>query len=311
MEGEPDAEQGAAEQMHSQRQAEEDGWMLWQGGQVRNTLHLVSAVAQWILLLACLIYLGIDFLQPSTVRRDKVLWTHIRYTGGSTRGVAVNLTAESGFMQIRNGSILIPCDGLYLVSLKSFIYLPKGEDWLKLTLQGTHKTISSTLWDQFVHSNDSRVNLTTVLYLFREDSITLWTDCNANISDLTFSLVLIADNDCGSTRGVAVNLTAESGFMQIRNGSILIPCDGLYLVSLKSFIYLPKGEDWLKLTLQGTHKTISSTLWDQFVHSNDSRVNLTTVLYLFREDSITLWTDCNANISDLTFSLVLIADNDC
>uniref|UniRef100_U3KJF7 Uncharacterized protein n=1 Tax=Ficedula albicollis TaxID=59894 RepID=U3KJF7_FICAL len=109
---------------------------------------------------------------------------------------SVNLTAESGFMQIRNGSILIPCDGLYLVSLKSFIYLPKGEDWLKLTLQGTHKTISSTLWDQFVHSNDSRVNLTTVLYLFREDSITLWTDCNANISDLTFSLVLIADNDC-------------------------------------------------------------------------------------------------------------------
>ncbi|XP_062353693.1 tumor necrosis factor ligand superfamily member 4 [Cinclus cinclus] len=195
MEGQPDAEPGAAEQMHNQREAVEDGWMLWQGGQVRNTLHLVSAVAQWILLLACLIYLGIDFLQPSTTQSDKVLWTHIRYTGRSTRGVAMNLTAELGPMQIRNGSIVIPCDGLYLVSLKSFIYLEE-EDWLKLTLQGTHKTSSSTLWEQIVQSSDSTVNLTTVLYLFRQDSITLWTNSNANISDLSFSLVLISPLYC-------------------------------------------------------------------------------------------------------------------
>lgn len=77
MEGEPDAEAGAAEQMHSQREAVEDGWMLWQGGQVRNMLHLVSAVAQWILLLACLIYLGVHFLRPLTVRarvQPSVCW---------------------------------------------------------------------------------------------------------------------------------------------------------------------------------------------------------------------------------------------
>lgn len=127
-------------------------------------------------------------------RRHLILFASI--PGESTRGVAVNFTAELGYMQIRNGSIVIPCDGLYLVSLKSFIYLEEKEDWLKLTLQGTHKTSNSTLWQQMVHSNDSTVNLTTVLYLFREDSITLWTNSSAKIQDLTLSLVLITDNDC-------------------------------------------------------------------------------------------------------------------
>lgn len=66
MEGQPEVEPRDREQM--EREAVEDEWNRWQRGQVRNTLHLVSAVAQWILLLACLIYLGIDFLRPSTVR---------------------------------------------------------------------------------------------------------------------------------------------------------------------------------------------------------------------------------------------------
>ncbi|XP_039929079.2 tumor necrosis factor ligand superfamily member 4 [Hirundo rustica] len=164
----------------------------WPGGQAGNTLHLVSAVAQWILLLACLVYLGIDFLRPSASQSAKVPWTHIRYTGRSIEGAAVNLTAELGPIQIRNGSIVIPCDGLYLVSLKSSIYLDK-EDWLKLTLQGTHE---GTLWEQIVQGSGRTVNLTTVLYLFQEDSITLWTNSSASIWDLSFSLVLINDDKC-------------------------------------------------------------------------------------------------------------------
>ncbi|RMC08300.1 hypothetical protein DUI87_14541 [Hirundo rustica rustica] len=122
----------------------------------------------------------------------KVPWTHIRYTGRSIEGAAVNLTAELGPIQIRNGSIVIPCDGLYLVSLKSSIYLDK-EDWLKLTLQGTHE---GTLWEQIVQGSGRTVNLTTVLYLFQEDSITLWTNSSASIWDLSFSLVLINDDKC-------------------------------------------------------------------------------------------------------------------
>ncbi|NWH39171.1 TNFL4 factor, partial [Chloropsis hardwickii] len=150
MEGQPAAEPGAGEQLEHPREPAEDEWQRWQGGQVRNTLHLVSAVAQWILLLACLIYLGVHFLQPSTVR------THTFVTMGSSllpsipgksiKGAAVNLSAESGPIPIRNGSIVTPCDGLYLVSLRSSIYLEE-EEWLKLTLQGTHKTTSSALWE--------------------------------------------------------------------------------------------------------------------------------------------------------------------
>ncbi|NWZ68020.1 TNFL4 factor, partial [Acrocephalus arundinaceus] len=150
MEGQPDAEPRAGEKMHCEREPVEDECKHWPGGQVGNTLHLVSAVAQWILLLACLIYLGIDFLRLSAVRTHPFVIMRSSLLpsipGKSIKGVAVNLTAELGPIQIRNGSIVIPCDGLYLVSLKSSIYLEE-EDWLKLTLQGTHKASSSALWE--------------------------------------------------------------------------------------------------------------------------------------------------------------------
>ncbi|XP_017671132.1 PREDICTED: tumor necrosis factor ligand superfamily member 4 [Lepidothrix coronata] len=193
MEGRPEVEPRNEEQMDCERERAEDEWRSWQRGQVRNTLHLVSAVAQWILLLACLIYLGIDFLQPSTPQSDEVPWTLIRYSGPSIKGVAINLTAERGSIQIRNGSIMIPCDGLYLVSLTCSLYLE--EDLLKLTLQKTEKPKNRDLWIQTVQSsgntvNPIAVNFTTALFLFREDNVILCTNSNANISDLSLSLVL-------------------------------------------------------------------------------------------------------------------------
>lgn len=68
MERQPDVESRNQDQMDRNREHAEDEWKSWQRRQVRNTLHLVSAAAQWILLLACLIYIGIGSLQPSTVR---------------------------------------------------------------------------------------------------------------------------------------------------------------------------------------------------------------------------------------------------
>ncbi|NXE95922.1 TNFL4 factor, partial [Menura novaehollandiae] len=146
MEGLPDVEARNGEQTDCERERAEDEWKRWQRGQVRNTLHLVSAVAQWILLLACLVYLAIDFLQPSTtfVIMGSSLLSSI--PGKSIKGRAMNFTAELGSIQISNGSIIIPCDGPYLVSLKSSIYLEE-EGLLKLTLQKTHETTSSALWE--------------------------------------------------------------------------------------------------------------------------------------------------------------------
>lgn len=68
MEGQTDEKPRNQDRMDHEREPAEDEWRSWHRGQVRNTLHLISAAAQWILLLACLIYLGIDSLQPSTVR---------------------------------------------------------------------------------------------------------------------------------------------------------------------------------------------------------------------------------------------------
>ncbi|XP_075012766.1 tumor necrosis factor ligand superfamily member 4 [Calonectris borealis] len=194
MEGQPEVEPRNQDKMAREREHAEDEWKSWQRGQVRNTLHLVSAAAQWILLLACLIYLGIDSLQPSTSRSDEVPWTHIRYTGKSIKGVAMNLTAEVGSIQIRNGSIMITCDGLYLVSLKGVNLFPdlEEEDSLKLTLWKTDKTTSRALCKQTVQDSGNAVDLTTVLYLFEQDNITLWISANATIEDLSFSLVLLS-----------------------------------------------------------------------------------------------------------------------
>ncbi|KFW89085.1 hypothetical protein N336_10813, partial [Phalacrocorax carbo] len=150
MEGQPDVESRNQDRMDHEREPTEDEWKSWQRGQVRNTLHLVSAAAQWILLLACLIYLGIDSLQPSTktlVIMGSSFLSSI--AGESTEGVAVNLTDEGGSIQIRNGSIMITCDGLYLVSLKGrIIFLDlKEEDSLKLTLQKTENKTSQAFWE--------------------------------------------------------------------------------------------------------------------------------------------------------------------
>ncbi|XP_061307867.1 tumor necrosis factor ligand superfamily member 4 [Pezoporus flaviventris] len=202
MEGQINVELRNQNQMDQERKPAENEGKSWQKGQVRNTLHLVSATAQWILLLACLIYLAIGSLQPSTpwssLHLEKLPWTHIRYTGESIKGVAMNFTPYAGTIQIKNGSIMISCDGLYLVSLKGFIFfadLEEGDLW-KLTLQKTNKETSRPLWEQTVQERDNEINLTMVLFLFEKDYITLWTNSSANITGLSFSLVLQSPFNC-------------------------------------------------------------------------------------------------------------------
>ncbi|KFU91306.1 hypothetical protein M959_05817, partial [Chaetura pelagica] len=152
MEGQPDAEPRNQDQMDCEGEPAEDEWKSWQRGQVRNVLHLVSAAAQWILLLACLIYLGIYSLQLSMVRAhiQPILWESSLLSfipGKSIRGEDMNLSAEVGSIQIRNGSIMMPCDGLYLVSLKCNIIFQEEESLLKLTLCKTDDKSCRALWE--------------------------------------------------------------------------------------------------------------------------------------------------------------------
>ncbi|NWJ09407.1 TNFL4 factor, partial [Crypturellus undulatus] len=150
----PDTEPKSQQhQRDLEREAAEYEWKSWQRGQLRrNTLHLVSAAAQWILLLACLIYLAIDALQLSKVRAVAHLhWTSFAFflPGKSVRGIAINLSAERGSIPIRNGSITIPCDGLYLVSLKGDISSSElvKKDSLKLILGKRDDKTNEVLWE--------------------------------------------------------------------------------------------------------------------------------------------------------------------
>ncbi|XP_068546420.1 tumor necrosis factor ligand superfamily member 4 [Anas acuta] len=202
MDGQPDAElRKQDDQMDCEREPagmSGDEWQSWKRGQVRrNTLHLVSAAAQWILLLACVVYLGLDSLQLSTPRSDKVLWTYIRYAGESIKGVAMNFSAESGSIPIRNGSIMITCDGLYLVSLNAKLSSDLDDNSsLKLMMRNTENKTNEPLWEQTIQGSSSTVDLSTMLYLFAPDDITLWTSLNVTIMDLSFSLVLLEPVSC-------------------------------------------------------------------------------------------------------------------
>ncbi|NWX87312.1 TNFL4 factor, partial [Nothoprocta ornata] len=134
-----------------EREAAEKEWRSWQRGQLRrNTLHLVSAAAQWVLLLACFIYLAIDALQ---LAKKSLTFTELpllsSIPGKSVKGIAINFSAERGSIPIRNGSIIIPCDGLYLVSLKGDISsseLDKKHS-LKLILGKNDDENSEALWE--------------------------------------------------------------------------------------------------------------------------------------------------------------------
>ncbi|KAI6064142.1 Tumor necrosis factor ligand superfamily member 4 [Aix galericulata] len=161
MDGQPDAElRKQDDQMDCEREPagmSGDEWKSWKRGQVRrNTLHLVSAAAQWILLLACLVYLGLDSLQLSTPPSDKVLWTYIRYTGESIKGVAMNFSDELGSIHTRNGSIMITCDGPYLVSLNAKLSSDLDDNSsLKLMMRKTENKTVEPFWEQTIQGSSS------------------------------------------------------------------------------------------------------------------------------------------------------------
>ncbi|XP_061860331.1 uncharacterized protein LOC133626305 [Colius striatus] len=277
MEGQPDAETRNQDQMNHEKERAEDEWNSWRRGQVRNTLYLVSAAAQWILLLTCLIYLGIDSLQPSTdiekseaVSKDHLCASSIPGSLSCTRVKELLYscnTRPNTWKSAQHASQQLTCS--YRKPVAKGARSPS-----RLRMEGD--------------SRRSRplVALTRMSLFIFQAPRDIWTHIRYTGE---------------SIEGVALNLIAEVGFIQIQNGSIIIPCDGLYLVSLKGIIHLPVPAV-LKLTLW----KISESLWEQTVQGRRNAVDITTVLYLFKEDNITLQTSSNATIEDLSFSLALL-----
>uniref|UniRef100_A0A8B9D0I9 Uncharacterized protein n=1 Tax=Anser brachyrhynchus TaxID=132585 RepID=A0A8B9D0I9_9AVES len=117
--------------------------------------------------------------------------------GESIKGVAMNFSAELGSIHTRNGSIMITCDGPYLVSLKAKLS-PDLDDnsSLKLMMRKTENKNVEPLWEQTIQGSSSTVDLITMLYLFAQDNITLWTSLNVTVMELSFSLVLLKPVFC-------------------------------------------------------------------------------------------------------------------
>lgn len=111
--------------------------------------------------------------------------------GQSIAGVAMNLSAEFTSIPVVNGSIVIPCDGLYVVSLKGVFSPDLEKGSLKLMMQNTENKNAPPLWERDVQNSSNAVDLITMLYLFAENNIILSTSSNATIQRLTFSLVLL------------------------------------------------------------------------------------------------------------------------
>uniref|UniRef100_A0A8D0EUE9 TNF family profile domain-containing protein n=1 Tax=Strix occidentalis caurina TaxID=311401 RepID=A0A8D0EUE9_STROC len=129
------------------------------------------------------LYASVHIKQPISKKTFAIMGSSLLSSipGESIKGVDINLTAEVGSIQIQNGSIMITHDGLYLVSLKGRIHFPDPDE-LTLTLWKTGKTTGSALWEQIVQDSGNAVNLMTVLYLFKEDNITLRTTKESHLS---------------------------------------------------------------------------------------------------------------------------------
>lgn len=109
----------------------------------------------------------------------------------------MNFSAELGSIPIRNGSIMITCDGPYLVSLNAKLSSDLDDNSsLKLMMRNTENKTNEPLWEQTIQGSSSTVDLVTMLYLFAPINITLWTSLNVTVMDLSFSLVLLEPDFC-------------------------------------------------------------------------------------------------------------------
>lgn len=109
----------------------------------------------------------------------------------------MNISAEFGSIPTQNGSIMITCDGPYLVSLNAKLSSDLDDNSsLKLMMRNTENKTNESLWEQTIQGSSSTVDLVTMLYLFAPINITLWTSLNVTVMHLSFSLVLLEPDFC-------------------------------------------------------------------------------------------------------------------
>ncbi|XP_029768213.1 tumor necrosis factor ligand superfamily member 4-like [Terrapene carolina triunguis] len=151
----------------------------------RNRLQLVSAVAQWIVLLSCLVYFGLGFLHPPTTPKSQ--WIEVAATDYVPKEKRINISWNRGTMNVRNLSIPIYCDGFYLVSLKGTIRAMPQRN-ASLSLKVYKRSDASILC---VKVTEEVVDSVTVSEMRFKDEVYLEANRDANYKDLTLGLFLL------------------------------------------------------------------------------------------------------------------------
>ncbi|KAM7162916.1 tumor necrosis factor ligand superfamily member 4 [Macrochelys suwanniensis] len=157
----------------------------------RNRLQLVSAVAQWIVLLSCLVYLGLGFLHPATTPKSE--WIEVAATDYVPKEKRINISWNRGTMNVRNLSIPVYCDGFYLVSLKGTVKAMSQRN-ASLSLK-VHKRSNEPILH--VKVTEELVDSVTVSEMQFKDKVYLEANRDANYKDLKLGLFLLTPRlDC-------------------------------------------------------------------------------------------------------------------
>ncbi|KAJ1074277.1 hypothetical protein R6Z07F_011549 [Ovis aries] len=159
---------------------------------LRNKLLLVASIIQGLGLLLCLTYICLHFYAQVPSQYPPIQSIRVRFTKcENENGFIITSPDADGTMKVQNNSIIITCDGFYLISLKGYFSQ-------KLSLRLLYRKGREPL---FSLNMVKIVDSVTVAYLRFKDKVYLnVTTQNASCEDIQVNggeLILIHQNPGG------------------------------------------------------------------------------------------------------------------
>ncbi|XP_048214136.1 tumor necrosis factor ligand superfamily member 4 [Perognathus longimembris pacificus] len=128
-----------------------------------NKIWLVASGIQGLGLILCLIYICLHF-NTSQVESPPLQSIGVRLLGCEKERFSLLLNEnENETMKVQNNSIVINCDGLYLISLK-------GSFFQSVSINIHYRNRSNPI---LVSSMDRRIDFTTVIHMGYKDEVYL------------------------------------------------------------------------------------------------------------------------------------------
>ncbi|KAL2771285.1 tumor necrosis factor ligand superfamily member 4 isoform 1 [Daubentonia madagascariensis] len=132
----------------------------------RNKLLLVASAIQGLGLLLCLTYICLHLFAPqvpSPIQSIKVQFTNYE----KEKGFIITSQSKDEIMKVQNNSIIINCDGFYLISLKAYfsqevnvsLHYRKGQE--PLLLLSKVRSVNSIMVASLAFKDKVFLNVTT------------------------------------------------------------------------------------------------------------------------------------------------------